>query len=92
MAEDDCECRPLENGLRECYNTYYEFNPTQTQFSMGNHDHDYFITLTITNIAEIFITPTLKVNTLTLVILWLRLMLTNNFVHVFENICRHALD
>ena len=60
-ADVDCECRPLENGLRECYNTYYEFNPTQTQFSTGNHDHDYFITLTITNNAELFSTPTIKV-------------------------------
>ena len=56
-ADDDCECRPIG----ECYDTYYEFNPTQTQFSMGNHDHDYFIALTITNIAELFITPIVKV-------------------------------
>ncbi len=56
-TDELCECRP--HG--ECYGTYFTFSP---DFRLGRHDHDYFMTITITNIAELFITPTIKVREL----------------------------
>ena len=60
--QEDCEpdsCFCVPNG--DCYATDYAFNPT---FHDGMHGLDYFITLTVTNNAQLVTTQTIKVSLL----------------------------
>ncbi|XP_072034094.1 uncharacterized protein [Amphiura filiformis] len=51
---DNCVCIPKGN----CYQTIFTID---FKFDLGHHDHDYFLTVTVKNNAELISTRTLKI-------------------------------